>query len=218
MALTADFSATSSREGYNPLTVSFTDQTVGGVPTSWRWIFGDGTFVEGTSTPSHTYTEPGVYHVILYVEDATSSSKKIRKNYIIINKVYYPSENTIIESKSSSLNRYWRFYVDSDLRLAFQYGQYIYKTDDSVLSYGKWALVEFHRGTNFFYVGDGENQRSIKNGKRYDLGSSPSVSNTRTFVAHNSTLHVDDLKIWLKDVDLVTYFRKYKARAGFLSL
>ena len=51
-------------EGAAPLTVQFTDQSVGA--TSWEWDFGDGE----TSTeqnPSHTYSEAGIYDVSLTI-------------------------------------------------------------------------------------------------------------------------------------------------------
>jgi PKD repeat protein/C1A family cysteine protease len=56
------FNAT-PRYGQMPLTVNFTDQSLG-LPTSWYWQFGDGT----TSTiqnVSHVYSTPGAYTVTL---------------------------------------------------------------------------------------------------------------------------------------------------------
>lgn len=217
MALTANFSATTDREGYNPLTVSFLDQSTGGVPTYLRWNFGDGTFLENSSSPSHTYTVPGVYHVVLYVEDATSSATKIRSNYIIVNKVYYPSDNTIMMSHETSTQKYWRFYVDSDLRLSFQYGQYVYKTNDTVLDYGVWSLVEFHKGGNTFYVGTPTSQRQYKSSMRYDLGVAPVVSEDRMYVANKSTMDIDELRVLTREEDLLSYYRRLKSRASLLS-
>ena len=52
-------------QGQAPLTVNFQDTTVGGA-TGWSWAFGDG----GTSTvqnPTHTYSTPGTYSVVLTV-------------------------------------------------------------------------------------------------------------------------------------------------------
>ena len=65
--LTADFSATPT-SGESPLTVKFTDESVGNV-SSWQWDFGDG----NTSTeqnPSHTYNSGGSFTIILTVTDA----------------------------------------------------------------------------------------------------------------------------------------------------
>lgn len=53
----------SPKTGSAPLTVEFTDQTVGG-PVSWFWQFGDGT-VSTAQNPEHMYSNPGVYTVSL---------------------------------------------------------------------------------------------------------------------------------------------------------
>jgi len=66
--------------GFAPLTVTFTDQSLGNV-TSWSWNFGDGS----TSTmqnPSHTYTDPGTYTVSLTVTGPGGSDTEIKANYI----------------------------------------------------------------------------------------------------------------------------------------
>ena len=53
--------------------VSFTDESIGTI-TSWKWDFGDGK----TSTeqhPIHTYSKPGMYVVILWVEGPAGKSR-----------------------------------------------------------------------------------------------------------------------------------------------
>lgn len=63
-------------------TVYFTDQSLYS-PTSWSWIFGDGT----TSTlqnPTHIYANPGVYNVSLSVENEYGNDEEIKLNYIIV--------------------------------------------------------------------------------------------------------------------------------------
>jgi|GEM_PF-275169 len=75
----ADFSATPT-SGKAPLTVEFTDNSTG-VPTAWKWSFGDGT----TSTeqnPEHQYLQGGSYKVILTVSNVVGSSTVTKKNYI----------------------------------------------------------------------------------------------------------------------------------------
>ena len=62
----ARFSITPSISCNAPVTVTFNDESI--VPTSWLWDFGDG----GTSTlqnPTHTYTNPGQYTVLLTVDN-----------------------------------------------------------------------------------------------------------------------------------------------------
>ncbi|MGB9132661.1 MAG: PKD domain-containing protein, partial [Methanosarcina sp.] len=51
--------------GQAPLLVAFTDTSTGQI-TSWKWEFGDGTSSTERS-PTHLYTNPGTYNVILTV-------------------------------------------------------------------------------------------------------------------------------------------------------
>jgi len=76
--LIADFTA-SSTSGSIPLTVNFTDLSVGA--TSWSWDFGD----SGTSTeknPTHVYTSTGTYTVTLTVTSTSGSDSEIKTDYI----------------------------------------------------------------------------------------------------------------------------------------
>ncbi len=75
-------------EGDAPLTVQFTDKSLG-IPTSWAWEFGDNT----TSTeknPVHTYQNPGVYTVSLTAKNIVSSQKKTKENYITVREPMKP--------------------------------------------------------------------------------------------------------------------------------
>jgi len=75
----ADFSATPT-SGKAPLTVEFTDNSTG-VPTAWKWSFGDGT----TSTeqnPEHQYLQGGKYKVTLKVVNVAGSNTTTKTNYI----------------------------------------------------------------------------------------------------------------------------------------
>jgi PKD repeat protein len=75
--LIADFTANTS-EGTAPLTVAFTDTTVGGIPTMWNWSFGDGNWFNTTLSsernPTYIYTSAGTYTVYLTVSNAVSTS------------------------------------------------------------------------------------------------------------------------------------------------
>jgi len=55
------------------LTVTFSDATTGNA-TSWTWNFGDGSPASTVQNPVHTYTEPGVYTVVLTVSNGICSS------------------------------------------------------------------------------------------------------------------------------------------------
>jgi PKD repeat protein len=67
----AEFSATPT-SGKTPLTVAFTDTSTG-LPTKWKWSFGDG----ATSTqqsPKHKYSKIGSYTVTLTATNAAGSN------------------------------------------------------------------------------------------------------------------------------------------------
>jgi PKD repeat protein len=77
---TADFSGTPTSGEY-PLTVNFTDLSIGA--TSWSWNFGDG----GTSTaqhPTHEYTAEGTYTVTLIATNSNGSDTEIKPDYITV--------------------------------------------------------------------------------------------------------------------------------------
>ncbi len=82
-ALVAAFTGTPVL-GAAPLLVAFTDQT-SGTPDGWSWDFGDG----GTSSsqnPSHTYTVPGRYDVVLTATRSSDSASDMatRTEYVIV--------------------------------------------------------------------------------------------------------------------------------------
>ncbi len=80
-APSADFTA-SPTSGQVPLTVQFTDQSIGNI-TSWLWDFGD----NQTSTiqnPIHVYADTGKYTVYLTVTGPDGSDTKARENFISV--------------------------------------------------------------------------------------------------------------------------------------
>lgn len=74
-SLLADFTG-SPRSGTAPLTVVFSDTTVG-TPIAWSWDFGDGA-TDTTQNPVHMYTDVGTYTVSLTV-NSSGSGKKVKK-------------------------------------------------------------------------------------------------------------------------------------------
>jgi PKD repeat protein len=65
-----------------PMSVNFIDQSAG-LPTSWKWDFGDG----ATSTeqdPTHLYMKEGTYTVTLTATNNFGSDTKIRTNLITV--------------------------------------------------------------------------------------------------------------------------------------
>ena len=79
--LTADFDI-SPESGYPPLTVHFSDTSLGG-PDSWKWNFGDG---GGSiiSSPNHTFTQPGHYSISLSIGKAGYSAGTVKKDAVTV--------------------------------------------------------------------------------------------------------------------------------------
>ncbi|MGB3684965.1 MAG: PKD domain-containing protein [Ornithinimicrobium sp.] len=76
---TASFTG-SPTTGRAPLAVSFAD-TSAGIPDTWLWNFGDGTYSSGQN-PSHTYSATGTYNVSLTASNSLGSDSEIKNAYI----------------------------------------------------------------------------------------------------------------------------------------
>ncbi|PKL67474.1 MAG: hypothetical protein CVV28_06350 [Methanobacteriales archaeon HGW-Methanobacteriales-1] len=71
--------------GTSPLTIHFTDTSVGLKPLTYEWDFNnDGTVDSTEENPTHTYALPGTYTVRLNVSSAYVSSEIIKTNYILV--------------------------------------------------------------------------------------------------------------------------------------
>ena len=90
----ADFSA-DVHSGEIPLKINFKSRDIPNID-SWLWDFGDGeTSLE--KNPSHTYTVRGIYDVSLIMAGNSTSSEKIKTDYIKVGPVdgiFYPSQNS----------------------------------------------------------------------------------------------------------------------------
>lgn len=60
----------------NNATVSFSDGTTN-LPTSWAWDFGDGSPIDNTQNPIHTYSTSGTYNVCLVATNGCNVSDTI---------------------------------------------------------------------------------------------------------------------------------------------
>jgi surface protein len=82
-ALNANFTANTT-SGNVPLTVTFTDSTIGS-PNSWLWDFkNDGTATSTQQNPTYTYTTTGTYSVKLTSIRGSDSSVAVRNSYISV--------------------------------------------------------------------------------------------------------------------------------------
>ncbi len=70
-------------------------------PENWLWDFGDGTTYKGRKPYSHTYSEPGIYHVCLKVHNENGENTFCK--YIDVGKVSSTSNN---DAKSQQVHIY----------------------------------------------------------------------------------------------------------------
>jgi PKD repeat protein len=81
LAPVADFSGTPT-SGTEPLNVNFTDMSTN-TPTSWAWDFGDGSPIDNTQNPSHTYAA-GTWTVSLTATNAGGFNTMTKTGYIVV--------------------------------------------------------------------------------------------------------------------------------------
>jgi len=84
----AAFSA-STTSGTAPLAMNFVNSSTGNI-TAYAWTFGDG----GTSTvrsPSHLYSSPGIYTVMLKVTGAGGTNTQTKTNYVTVKPASTPA-------------------------------------------------------------------------------------------------------------------------------
>jgi len=94
--LTADFSATPT-SGETPLTVQFTDQSVGDI-SSWLWDFGDGSTISAQN-PTHTYSSSGNFTVSLTIAGLGGSDTETKEDYISVTREASTIELNISDSE-----------------------------------------------------------------------------------------------------------------------
>ena len=94
--LTADFTATPTT-GETPLTVQFTDQSVGNI-SSWLWDFGDGSTAT-SQNPTHTYSSSGNFTVSLTITGLGGSDTETKEDYISVTRKASTIELNISDSE-----------------------------------------------------------------------------------------------------------------------
>jgi PKD repeat protein len=82
-APTANFNA-SPLSGCTPLSVQFTNQTIGGQMSSYDWQFPGGTPATSTSTnPTVIYNTAGTFDVMLTATNSAGSNTKVKESFIV---------------------------------------------------------------------------------------------------------------------------------------
>lgn len=211
---TAGFTAT-NRVGDGLVTVTFNDASTGTI-LKRKWILGDGTVVDGNLTVvNHTYL-PGEYDVTLVVEDASSQDSLTRSGYVVVNENHPRPAFVIAEALSYSDTESWRFYLDSQMRLVYEDYSYVHRSVDPVATVGHWALVEFHAGADTMYAATYSTVRRQIGVAKAVNPSPPALNENVLRMLPNSTLKLDEFKIWLGERDLHDYYYETRARAGIL--
>jgi PKD repeat protein len=98
---TADFVGNPTT-GMAPLTVNFTDQSIG--PTSWSWDFGD-TGTSADRNPTHIYAAAGTYTVTLTVTNSYGSDTEIKTDYITVTPTLPPVANFTSSTTTASVGQ-----------------------------------------------------------------------------------------------------------------
>ncbi len=86
--------------GTAPLTVKFTDSSVGKV-TSRSWSFGDGTS-DTIQNPTHTFTSPGKYIVVLTISDGVDSDHTQRTITVNAPVTITPTQTAAVKSLTTA--------------------------------------------------------------------------------------------------------------------
>jgi hypothetical protein len=186
--------------------------------TSYVWNYGDGSRASYifNPPPSHVYPSSNVYSVSLTVSNGMYSDTIIKYNYIIINELQASSESIIIESFENSSSRDWKFYVDDMGHLSFDIGADTFRSTNPVVNLGVWTLVEFHPGRNKMYVASVGNGRKEVPCYLSTTGSTGMHMEDKIYIAENSNMKIDELKVTKKDLNLDSYFRSLQGTVYYL--
>jgi PKD repeat protein len=217
MAVAADF-IVSNRVADSFNTVVFTDMSTGAI-TARKWILGDGTVVDGNDTTvKHTYSVPGKYAVTLIVQDAVDQNSITKTDYITVNFIKPAPSFIIMQSFDDLSGEYWRLYIDVWFHIVYETPLYIYRSKNVEIEIREWSFIQFDPISEKMFLGSYIN--SFKEIITHKMANtSPIVpGDTKTEIAVNSTLKIDELMIWSVSKDLVGYYNGTRGKAGYLDL
>lgn len=215
MTIAADFTA-SARYGVDALSVIFTDASVGTVSRR-KWITGDGSVLDTVDTQiAYTYRTPGIYSPILVVRNSYEQASVVKTDYIKINRTLPRSDFVIMKSFSAELSKYWMLYFDLDGYLYFETESQIRKSMRPLFTLRKWMFIEVHTGDPKIYFATGKTFR-YEAEMVISINPSPLTEyETGTYLCPNSSMKIDELKIWSKEIDLKNYYATTSFTANFL--
>lgn len=216
-----DFDAT-HRVGTGYVSTTFSTEWDPSV-VSRKWIFGDGTVIEGSTLEqiNHTYYEPGEYDVTMIVRTSIGvygeEQFSVTKSKFIIVSTYTPIPEFIIAQSFDTVSgEYWRLYFDQDFYLVFEDNANILRTKYSVVSPGKWMYIEFDRRSGKMKIGYFSYYIKEFDVVRYENINPLTFSESGTQILLNSTMKIDELRIWSVSKDTVSDYVNSRGRAGYL--
>ena len=205
------------RTGSGYLSTTFSDTTDYAIIYR-KWIFGDGVVIEGADlqTINHTYFYPGEYDVTLVAQTISDQYSVNKSKFIVVN-TYIPVPNFILaQSMDADSGEYWRIYFDQEFNIVFEDNRTIIRSKTPVIEPGKWSFVDFNRNTGKFKIGTFSYYvKEVEVVKLANLNPLV-VAETSTTVLPNSTMKIDELKIWSVDKDTTQYYKDNRGRAGYL--
>lgn len=206
-----------NRIGDGYLSTIFYDS--GTLPVIFRkWIFGDGVVIEGgeMAVVPHTYYIPGIYDVILVAQTENQQYTDIQEGLIIVNEKKHEPLFVIAQSFDLASGKYWRFYFDSLLYLIFEDEEKVYRSRYRVAEINKWTFVEFHRHTHKMYAGNFSSPRLELEVVTLDNTSPVVVGSSMLQVLADSTMKIDELKVWAVEKDVSDSYVICRGKAGYL--
>lgn len=215
MTITADFTA-STILGRAPLVVTFTDASTGTI-TERIWDFGDDDSTDIEVSPVHVYTVAGTYNVKLIVRNDTEEDVEVKDSYIIVEEGVVEPDFVIMLSENSDNNQYWKFYVDLDKHLVFETQTYKWRSVDPIIYIHKWTFVMFNQSEEKMYAGSYSSRFKIIPSAK-SVNTTPTIpSSKRICVVPDSTMKIDEVQVWSKDVDFSDYVQSLRGQAGRLN-
>jgi hypothetical protein len=112
----------------------------------------------------------------------------------------------ISESESKDLDKYWKFYINYEGYLIFETDSLLIKSRDSIIRHNKWIYVEFHPASGKMYVGDTRSFRQEISTIIISKLTHITPEYNRLLIAPNSSVTLDELMVYSRDIDFSSYF------------
>ncbi len=205
------------RTGSGYLSTTFSDPT--DMPIiNRKWVFGDGVIIEGNNlqTINHTYYLPGEYDVTLIAHDGLNQYSVTKDKFVIVDTYVPLPEFIIAQSFDVDSGTYWRFYFDQDFYMVFEDNQTIFRSKKKVAIPGKWMYVDFDRNREKMMMGSFSYYIKEIETVKFDNLYPVSFSESGTQILLDSTMKIDDLRIWSVSKNPLPYYVDNRGKAGYI--